>query len=265
MSYNLLKNKKGIIFGALNENSIAWQVAQKIKKEGGRFVLSNSETGIRTGKIKLLSKICNTEIVSANINSINDINNLFTQSTLILNGKIDFILHSVALSKNIRKKNNYGNLNYKWFLETLNVSGLSFHKMIQTAEKLNIINKWGSIVTLSFIGSQKVYPGYSDMSQAKAILESITRNYGYRFAKKNKIRINTILQSPTITTAGKGIKKFNKIYKYTHKISPLGNADIEDCSNFIVFMFSDLSKMITMQSLIHDGGFSNCGITEDIL
>ena len=260
MKYNLLKNKKGIIFGALNEQSIAWHAAIKITKEGGKIILTNSKLAIKIGKIKQLSKKCNAKIIPADVTSLDDIEFLFKKSIKILKGKIDFILHSIAMSKNIKNNKSYENINYEWFMKTIDVSALSLHKIIHISEKINAMNKWGSIISISYIGSQKNFPGYLDMSQAKSMLESITRSYGYILGKKKKIRINTISQSPTITSSSYKILGFNTLYNYTNKISPLGNANALDCANYIVFMFSDLSKMITMQNLMHDGGFYHSGI-----
>jgi enoyl-[acyl-carrier protein] reductase I len=256
---NLLKGKKGIIFGALNENSIAWKAAERIKEEGGEIILTNSKAGIRIGDINLLAKKCKSEVIPADITSVDEIERLFDESKKKI-GNIDFILHSVAMSRNIRKNKPYNNLNYKWFMETIDTSALSFHKIIHIAEKKNMINKWGSILSISYIGSKRNFPEYSDMSQAKAMLESIARSYGYILGKSKKIRVNTISQSPTITASTSKIDKFKKLYEYSDKISPLGNANTLDCANYIVFMFSDLSRMITMQNLIHDGGFSYCGM-----
>ena len=190
---------------------------------------------------------------------------LFTESMDLLGGKIDFVLHSIGMSPNVRKKKTYGDLNYDWFLKTLDVSGISFHKVMQTAEKLDAMNEWGSILALSYIAAQRTFPDYSDMAQAKSVLESIARSYGYRFAKSKKVRVNTISQSPTMTTAGTGVGGFDVFFDYADKMSPLGNASAEDCANYVVTLFSDLTRMVTMQNLMHDGGFSSSGITEDII
>ena len=262
---NLLSNKNGLIFGALDENSIAWKVAERCNKEGANLVLTNAPIALRMGKIDILSKKCRSEVIPADVTSLDDLENLFIKSKKIFNGKIDFILHSVGMSPNVRKNRNYGDLNYDWFLKTLDISGISFHKIMQTSEKLDSINEWGSIVGLSYIAAQKSFPFYSDMAEAKSVLESITRSYGYRLGKMKNIRVNTISQSPTKTTAGKGIKAFESFYKFADKMSPLGNASAEECANYCVFLFSDLSRKITMQNLFHDGGFSNTGISEEII
>ena len=265
MAYNLLKGKRGIVFGALDEHSIAWQAAQKIKEEGGSFVLTNSPMALRMGKIHALAEACQASVIPADVTAVDDLTRLFQQSMDILGGKIDFILHSIGMSPNVRKKRAYGDLNYDWFLKTLDVSALSFHKLMQTAEKLDAMNEWGSILALSHIAAQRTFPDYADMAQAKAVLESIARSYGYRLGKQKQVRVNTISQSPTYTTAGNGVPGFDKFYDYAHKMSPLGNANAQDCASYIVLMFSDLSRMVTMQNLMHDGGFSSAGITEDII
>ena len=261
----LLDGKNGIIFGALDEKSIAWKVAEKCKENGANFTLTNAPIALRMGKINDLAKKCSSEIIPADITSIKDIDNLYEKSTKALGGKIDFILHSVGMSPNVRKNKEYGDLNYDWFFKTLDVSAISFHKVMQIAEKNDILNKWSSVVGLSYIAAQRTFPFYSDMAEAKSLLESITRSYGYRLGKLSKTRVNTISQSPTITTAGSGIEGFEAFHNYAEKMSPLGNATAEECANYCVFLFSDLSKKITMQNLFHDGGFSNTGISEEII
>ena len=265
MAYNLLKGKKGIIFGALDEKSIAWKAALKAKEEGAEFTLTNAPIAMRMGKINELAAQCNAQVIPADATSVEDLEKLFTQSMEVLGGKVDFVLHSIGMSPNVRKGKPYNDLNYDWYLKTLDISGLSFHKVLQTADKLDAMNDWGSILALTYIASQRTFPDYSDMAQAKAVLESIARSYGYFFAKKNKVRVNTISQSPTMTTAGTGVGGFDAFYDYADKMSPLGNASAEDCANYIVMMFSDLTRMVTMQNLMHDGGFSTTGITQDIV
>ncbi len=265
MAYDLLKGKKGIIFGALDENSIAWKTALKVKEEGGSFTLTNAPIALRMGKINELGKQCNAEIIPADATSEADLTNLFTKSREVLGGKIDFVLHSIGMSPNVRKDKDYGDLNYEWFLKTLDISGVSFHKVLQAAEKTDSMNEWGSVVALSYIASQRTFPDYSDMAQAKSVLESIARSYGARFAKLKKVRVNTISQSPTKTTAGAGISGFDVFFDYAQMMSPLGNASAEDCANYIVLMFSDYTRMVTMQNLMHDGGFSTSGITQDLI
>ena len=265
MTNSLLEGKKGIIFGALDEKSIAWKVALKAKEEGATFTLSNAPIAMRMGAINQLAETCNAKIIPADATSVEDLENLFVESMEILGGKLDFILHSIGMSPNVRKKKAYGDLNYDWFLKTLDVSGLSFHKVMQTAEKSDAMNEWGSIVALTYIAAQRTFPDYSDMAQAKSVLESIARSYGYRFAKSKKVRVNTISQSPTMTTAGTGVGGFDVFFDYADKMSPLGNASAEDCANYVITLFSDFTRMVTMQNLMHDGGFSSSGITEDII
>ncbi len=262
MSNNLLKGKRGIISGALDQNSIAWKVAEKAHEQGATFTLTNAPIAMRMGEINKLGEQCNAEIIPADATSMEDLENLFNKSSEVLGGKIDFVLHSIGMSPNVRKGKDYGDLNYDWFQKTLDVSALSFHKMMQTAEKLDIMNEWGSILGLSYIAAQRTFPDYSDMAQAKALLESIARSYGYRMGRDKKIRVNTISQSPTMTTAGSGVPGFDVFFNYADKMSPLGNADAESCADYCITMFSDLTRMVTMQNLMHDGGFSTSGITE---
>jgi enoyl-[acyl-carrier protein] reductase I len=265
MSFNLLKGKRGIITGALDPNSIAWKVAERVYEEGGRFVLTNAPLAMRMGKINELAAACNTEIVPADATSIEDLTVLFTRSQEIMGGKIDFILHSIGMSPNIRKSKPYEDLNYDWFLKTLDISALSFHKMMAVADKMDALNNGGSIVALSYIAAQRVFPDYTDMAQAKATLESIARSFGQVLGTKKKIRVNTISQSPTMTTAGQGIDGFDAFYNYADKMSPLGNASAEACADYCVSLFSDLTRHVTMQNLYHDGGFSSTGISAAIV
>lgn len=265
MSNNILKGKKGIIFGALDQNSIAWKTAVKAHEEGAEFVLTNAPIALRMGEINKLAEQTNAEVIPADATSIEDLTNLFEKSMEVLGGKLDFVLHSIGMSPNVRKGKSYGDLNYDWFLKTLDISGISFHKVLQTAEKTEAMNEWGSILALSYIAAQRTFPDYSDMAQAKSVLESIARSYGYRFAKLKNVRVNTISQSPTMTTAGSGVSGFDAFFDYADKMSPLGNASSEDCANYIIMMFSDYTRMVTMQNLMHDGGFSSSGITEDII
>lgn len=261
---NVLNGKKGIIFGALDENSIAWQVALKAKEQGAEFILTNAPVALRMGKINTLAEQCNTEVVAADATNLEDLNKLF-EVALEKYGKLDFILHSIGMSPNVRKNRAYTDLNYNFFQKTLDISALSFHKVIQTAWQLDAMNDWGSILGLTYIAAQRTFPGYNDMAEAKATLESIARSFGYYYGTKKKVRINTISQSPTMTTAGSGVKGFSDFYTYADKLSPLGNASAESCADYCVALFSDLTRMVTMQNLFHDGGFSNIGMTEAFL
>jgi len=279
---NLLKGKKGIIFGALDENSIAWKTALRVKEEGGEFTLTNAPIAMRLGTINKLAEACNAQVIAADATSETDLNNLFTKSMEVLGGKLDFVLHSIGMSPNIRKGKEYGDMNYEWYLKTLDISALSFHKVLQASEKLDALNEWASVVGfnewasvvgLSHIAAQRAYPDYTDMAQAKAMLESIARSYGQRYGTKKKVRVNTISQSPTKTTAGTGISGFDVFFDFAEMMSPLGNASMsplgnasaEDCANYIAVMFSDYTRMVTMQNLMHDGGFSSSGITNNLI
>lgn len=265
MAYGLLKGKRGIISGALDENSIAWKVALKAKEEGAIFTLTNAPIAMRMGAINELAKVCDAQIIPADATSVEDIEKLYTQSMDILGGKVDFVLHSIGMSANIRKGKPYGDLNYDYYLKSLDVSSLSLHKFLQVAEKLDAINEWGSVVALSYIAAQRTYPFYTDMAEAKAMLESIARSFGYRYGKAKNVRVNTISQSPTKTTAGSGIGGFDAFYEFAEKMSPLGNATADDCANYTISMFSDLTRMVTMQNLFHDGGYSSTGISEELV
>ena len=265
MAYNLLKGKKGIIFGALDEKSIAWKTAEIIRQEGGEFVLTNAPIAMRLGKISELAEKTGSEIIPADATSVPDLENLVSKSVEVLGGKLDFILHSIGMSPNVRKGKPYGDLNYEWMLKSMDISAISFHKVMQTAEKLDAMNEWGSIIALSYIAAQRTYPDYSDMAQAKAMLESIARSYGERFGQLKNVRVNTISQSPTMTRAGRGVGGFDAFLKFAKKMSPLGNASAEECANYITIMFSDFTRMVTMQNLMHDGGFSNSGMTQEMI
>lgn len=265
MAYNLLKGKRGIIFGALNENSIAWKVAELAHQEGAKFTLSNAPLAMRLGEINKLAEATGSTVIPADATSIEDLEKLFSGSVEILGGKIDFVLHSIGMSPNIRKGRPYGDLKYDDYLKTLDISALSFHKVMHVAEKLDSLNEWGSIVALTYIAAQRNFPDYTDMAEAKAMLESIARSYGARLAKSKKVRVNTISQSPTKTTAGSGISGFDVFFDFADRMSPLGNASAEDCANYCIAMFSDFTKMVTMQNLMHDGGFSHSGITERMI
>lgn len=259
--YNLLKGKKGIIFGALDEKSIAWKIAERAYEEGAIFTLTNTPASIRFGGIEDLAKKCNTIVIPADATNVADIENLMTKSMEFLGGKVDFILHSIGMSLNVRKKRVYNDLDYNYLQKTLDISAISFHKVLQTANKLDAINEWGSVVALSYIAAQRTLFGYNDMADAKSLLESITRSFGYIYGRDKKVRINTISQSPTQTTAGSGIKDLLGLMDFTEKMSPLGNADAVECANYCISLFSDLTRKVTMQNLFHDGGFSSMGMS----
>lgn len=265
MGFNLLKGKRGIIFGALDEHSIAWQVALKTKEEGAKFVLSNSPIALRKKDIFELAKVTESQVIAADITEVSELEDLFEESMKILGGQIDFVLHSVGMSPNVRKNIPYPELDYDYLMKTLDVSAISLHKVLSVAKKMDAISEWGSVVTLSYIASQRVFSSYSDMSQAKAMLESIVRQFGYHYGISKKVRINAVSQSPTKTTAGTGVSGFNAFYNYADAMSPLGNADASSCSDVCVFLFSDLSRMITMQTIYNDGGFSAMGISNKLI
>ncbi len=261
MAYNLLNGKKGIIFGALDKRSIAWNVAEKAHEEGARFVLTNTPVALRFGQLNELAEKCKAEIIPADATDISDLEMLIQKSMEILGGQVDFILHSIGMSMNVRKKRVYNDLSYDYFQKTLDISAVSFHKLLQTCYKFDAITEWGSVVALSYIAAQRTLYGYNDMGDAKALLESIARSFGYIYGREKKIRVNTISQSPTRTTAGSGVKGIDGLMDFTERMSPLGNATAEECANFTIVMFSDLSKKVTMQNIFHDGGFSSIGMS----
>ncbi len=261
MAYNLLKGKKGIIFGALNEQSIAWKTAEKAFSEGAEFTLSNTAVALRLGTLNELAKKTGSIIIPADATSVSDIEQVFIKTLEVFNGKIDFVLHSIGMSPNVRKNILYENIDYNNFLKTLDISALSFHKMLQAARKLDAINEWGSVVALSYVAAQRTLFGYNDMADAKALLESIARSFGYIYGRDKKIRINTISQSPTLTTAGSGVSGIDTLIDFTERMSPLGNANADDCANYCITLFSDLTRKVTMQNLFHDGGFSSMGMS----
>jgi len=260
MAYNLLKGKKGIIFGALNDMSIAWHVAEKAYEEGAEFLLTNTPVSMRLGEIDELAKKCHTEVIACDATKEKDIEEL-VQTAIEKYGKIDFVLHSIGMSPNVRKKLSYDKLNYDYYHKTLDISAMSFHKVISVLKKHDAMNDWGSIIALSYVAAQRTLYGYNDMADAKSLLESIARSFGYIYGRESKVRINTISQSPTMTTAGSGIKGIDGLMDFTERMSPLGNATASECADYCITMFSDLTKKVTMQNLYHDGGFSNMGMS----
>jgi enoyl-[acyl-carrier protein] reductase I len=261
----LLEGKRGIITGALDENSIAWKVAEKAHEHGATFVLTNAPIAMRMGEINALAEKTGSKIVPADATNIDDITKLFTESQEILGGKIDFVLHSIGMSVNIRKNIPYTESNYDYFSKGIDVSAMSLHKMLSVAKKMDAINEWGSVVALTYMAAQRTYPFYTDMADIKAMLESIARSFGYHYGLEKKVRVNTVSQSPTKTTAGTGIKGFGDFYDYADAISPLGNASAEDCANYCISLFSDLTRMVTMQNLFHDGGYSSTGVSNVVM
>ncbi|MCB0640658.1 MAG: SDR family oxidoreductase [Phaeodactylibacter sp.] len=265
MAYDLLKGKRGVIFGALDENSIATKVAERCVEEGAAITLTNAPVAMRFGEIQKLGERLNAEVIPADATSEEDLGNLFTQSMEVLGGKLDFVLHAIGMSLNVRKKREYTDLNYDWMLKTFDISAVSFHKVLQTLWKQDAMSDWGSVMALSYIAAQRTFPDYNEMAESKALLESIARSFGYHYGKRNNVRVNTISQSPTMTTAGSGIKGFQEFFNYADKMSPLGNATSDACADYCVVFFSDLTRMVTMQNLYHDGGFSTMGMSPDVL
>ena len=261
MTHNLLKGKRGIIFGALNEESIAWKVAVKAVEEGATITLRNTPMALRMGQLDALGKQLNAPVIAADATSVEDLEKVFTQSVELLGGPVDFVLHSIGMSPNVRKHRTYDDLDYNYLQKTLDISAISFHKMLQVAKKLDAIAEYGSVVALTYVASQRTFFGYNDMANAKSMLESIARSFGYIYGREKNVRVNTISQSPTPTTAGKGIKDMENLMDFSNKMSPLGNANAEECANYCVMMFSDFTRKVTMQNLFHDGGFSSMGMS----
>jgi enoyl-[acyl-carrier protein] reductase I len=262
---NLLRGKRGIIFGALDENSIAWKVALKAHEQGAKFVLTNAPVALRMGEINKLAEACNTIVIPADATSVEDLEKLIQDSMAHLGGKLDFVLHSIGMSPNVRKGKTYTDLNYEWMHKTYDISAFSLHKTLQSCKKLDAINEWGSVVSLSYIAAQLAFPGYGDMADAKSALESIVRSFGYYYGTEKKVRINSISQSPTMTTAGSGIKGFDVFFGFAEKMSPLGNASAAACADYCITLFSDLTRYVTMQNLYHDGGFSKVGVSDALV
>ena len=265
MSYKILEGKKGIIFGALDEQSIAWKTAESVSDAGGVFVLTNAPVAMRMGTINDLAKKTDSKVISADATKMDDLNQLIDKAQEILDGKIDFVLHSIGMSVNVRKGKHYTNLNHDWMTKGWDVSAVSFHKLMQCLYQKDAMNEWGSIVALSYVAAQRTFPNYNDMADNKAYLESIARSFGYFFGKDKKVRVNTISQSPTLTTAGKGVEGLDGFLKYAEKMSPLGNATAKECADYTVSLFSDLTRKVTLQNLYHDGGFSNVGVSQDVI
>ena len=264
MSYNLLKGKRGIVFGALNEHSIAWKVAERAVEEGAEIVLTNTPISLRMGDINRLADRCNAPVIAADATSVEDLESLVDKAMEHFGGKIDFVLHSVGMSPNVRKNIPYQQLNYTFLDKTLDISAISFHKLMQVLYSKSAMNEWGSIVALTYMAAQRTFVGYGDMADAKALLESVARSFGAIFGRDHKVRVNTVSQSPTATTAGKGIAGMGGMLDFAEAMSPLGNATAEDCADYCVTLFSDLTRKVTMQNLYHDGGFSNMGLSEAV-
>jgi enoyl-[acyl-carrier protein] reductase I len=265
MSHKILEGKKGIIFGALDDQSIAWKTAESVADAGGIFVLSNAPVAMRMGTINELAEKTGFQVIAADATKMEDLNKLIDQTQEILGGKIDYVLHSIGMSVNVRKGKHYTDLNHDWMTKGWDVSAVSFHKLMQCLYKKDAMNEWGSIVALSYVASQRTFPNYNDMADNKAYLESIARSFGYFFGKEKKVRVNTISQSPTLTTAGKGVAGLDGFLKYAEKMSPLGNATAKECADYTVSLFSDYTRKVTLQNLFHDGGFSNVGVSQEVI
>ncbi|HRH60045.1 MAG TPA: SDR family oxidoreductase [Chitinophagaceae bacterium] len=265
MSYNLLQGKKGIIFGALDERSIAWKTALRCHEEGAQIVLSNAPVAMRMGEINQLAATCNAPVIGADATNMDDLKKLLEESMKHFGGGIDFILHSIGMSLNVRKGKHYTELDYGFNQKTLDISAMSLHRVLRTAWDMDALNEWGSVVALTYIAAQRVFPDYNEMADAKALLESVTRSFGYHYGVRKKVRVNTVSQSPTRTTAGSGVKGFEGFITYADKMSPMGNATGDQCADYCVTLFSDLTRMVTMQNLFHDGGFSFTGVTPEII
>ena len=265
MSHKILEGKKGIIFGALDDQSIAWKTAESVADAGGTFVLTNAPVAMRMGTINALAEKTASQVIPADATKIEDLDALIEQSQEILGGKLDFVLHSIGMSVNVRKGKHYTDLNHDWMTKGWDVSAVSFHKLMQCLYKKDAMNPWGSIVALSYVAAQRTFPNYNDMADNKAYLESIARSFGYFFGKDKKVRVNTISQSPTLTTAGKGVAGLDGFLKYAEKMSPLGNATAKECAEYTVSLFSDYTRKVTLQNLFHDGGFSSVGVSQEII
>lgn len=241
--------------------SIAWKVAERAVEEGAIITLTNTPVACRMGTVTELGERLNAELIPADATSVEDLQQVFVRSQEVLGGKIDFVLHSIGMSPNVRKRRTYDDLDYSLLSTTLDVSAISFHKMIQVAKKLDAIAVGGSIVALSYVAAQRSFYGYNDMADAKSLLESIARSFGYIYGREKGVRINTISQSPTLTTAGSGVKGFDGLLDFADKMSPLGNASAAECADYCMVLFSDLTRKVTMQNLFHDGGFSSMGMS----
>ena len=235
---------------------------QNLYNDGG---FSNVGVAIRMGDIEKLAEQTESKVIPADATSIEDLENLVEKAMNDLGSKLDFVLHSIGMSVNVRKGKEYTDLNHDWMTKGWDVSAVSFHKLMQTLFKLDAMNEWGSIVALTYIASQRTFPNYNDMADNKAYLESIARSFGYYFGKEKKVRVNTISQSPTLTTAGKGVKGLDDFLNYAELTSPLGNASAEECADYTISLFSDYTRKVTLQNLYNDGGFSNVGVSQEII
>src|SRR5687767_7693880 len=166
MAYNLLKGKKGIIFGALDEKSIAWRTALRCHEEGAQLVLTNAPVALRMGEINKLAEAVNAPVVGADVTSMDDLKKLFEEAMKHFGGKVDFILHSIGMSLNVRKNKHYTEIDYGFNQKTLDISAMSLHRVLRTAWDMDAINEWGSVVVLTYIAAQRVFTDYSELAGA---------------------------------------------------------------------------------------------------
>jgi enoyl-[acyl-carrier protein] reductase I len=264
-SNGLLAGKTGVISGALDPDSIAWALAEAAHREGARFVLTNAPVARRFGRLDELAEATGgSPVVYADATNDDELEDLFTQATDALGGPLDFVVHSIGMGMNVRKGRPYEDLKYEWYQKSLDISAVSLHRMVRAALAKDALADGGSVLAMSYIGAQRVFSEYSEMGDAKALLESIVRSFGYRLGRRG-IRINAVSQSPTKTTAGGGIQGFDAMFDFAEKVAPLGNADQASCADYCVTLLSDYTRMVTMQTLYHDGGFSAMGISDALI
>ena len=261
----LLAGKKGVIFGALDERSLAWHVALRCMEEGAQIVLTNTEVAIQLGTVRDLASAHGLPLIVCDATNLEDIRDLFARAQELLGGQVDFVLHAVAQSTNLRRHKSYEEANYTYFQQTIDISALSLHKILHTAMEMDAIAEGGSVVALSYIASERYFYGYNDMGDAKAMLESIARQMGALYGRKKRVRVNIVSPSPIPTKAGGGWKEIDFFYRYSNHLSPLGNADADDCAGVCVVLFSDLMKRVTMQTIYCDGGFGRTILTPELV
>jgi len=264
-SNNILSGKRGIIFGVLDSCSIAWEVAKRCKAEGADLVLTNTETALQLGETQNLAAQLQTSVIVCDASKIEDLESLMDNAEQLLGGKIDFILHAVAMSMNLRRHREYTNVNYSYFNQTIDISAISLHKLLQTCMKKNSLNQGASVVTLTYIASERFMEGYNDMADAKAMLESVVRNMGGIYGEKMGVRVNAISQSPIQTRAEHSFAQVEYFHDFAEQLAPLGRADAEDCANLCVMLFSDYTRKVTMQTIYNDGGFSRTLMTNKFI
>ena len=262
--FGLLRDKTGVIFGALDESSLAWHIAEAVAREGGRFVLSNAPVTRRFGSLETLAERYDAPVVYADATSAEELEAVFGEAKRHFGGPVDFVVHSIGMGINVRKGRPYEDLKHDWYLKTLDISAVSLHRVVHAALQAEALADGGSVLALSYIGAQRVFSEYSEMGDAKALLESIVRSFGYRLGRRG-IRINAVSQSPTRTTAGGGIKGFDAMFEFGERLAPLGNADAASCADYCAVLLSDLTRMVTMQTLYHDGGFSAMGVSDALI